>query len=82
VEYTLWKSDVSTQKFPIELLRHYEVAEEIEAALIEEILQLPDFSVAYANLPGDARLIAARISRFVRRKQTEVVQVEMIDAGF
>jgi isocitrate dehydrogenase kinase/phosphatase len=82
VEYTFWESSESTQKFPVELLRHYDVADEIEAALIEEILQLPGFSVAYANLPGDARLIAARISRFVRRKQAEVVQVEMIDAGF
>jgi isocitrate dehydrogenase kinase/phosphatase len=82
VEYTFWETDVSAQKFPAELLRHYEVAEEIEAALIEEILQLPDFAVPYANRAGDARLIAVRISRFVRRRNAAVVQVEMIDAGF
>ena len=82
VGYTFWETDVSTQKFPVELLHHYEVAEEIEAALIEEILQLPDFAVPYADLAGDARLIAVRISRFVRRRDAEVVQVEMIDAGF
>ena len=82
VGYTFWESNESTQNFPVELLRHYDVADEIETALIEEILQLPDFSVPYANLPGDARLIAARISRFVRRKEAEVAKVEMLDAGF
>ena len=82
VGYTFWESNESAQNFPVELLRHYDVAGEIETALIEEILQLPDFSVPYANLPDDARLIAARICHFVRRKGAEVAQVEMLDAGF
>ena len=82
VEYTFWESTDSTQKFPVELLRHFDVDETVEAELIESILQLPDFDVPYADLSADARLIAARIDRFVRRKNTHVVKVDMIDAGF
>ena len=82
VEYTFWESDSSAQKFPVELLRHFAVDEVIENALIETVLQLPGFSAPYADLSADARLIAARINRFVRRRDTEVVDVEMIDAGF
>jgi isocitrate dehydrogenase kinase/phosphatase len=82
VEYTFWESADSVQKFPVELLRHYDVEGEIEPALIEAILQLPDFAAPYADRSADARLIATRISRFVRRRDADVVQVEMLDAGF
>ena len=82
VEYTFWESADSVQKFPVELLRHYDVEGEIEATLIEAILQLPDFAVPYADRAADARLIATRINRFVRRRDANVVQVEMFDAGF
>ncbi len=82
VEYTFWESTDSTQKFTVDLLRHFDVNEMIEAELIESILQLPDFDAPYADLSGDARLIATRIGRFVRRRNAQVVKVEMIDAGF
>jgi isocitrate dehydrogenase kinase/phosphatase len=82
VEYGFWDAADGPQKFPVELLRHYAVAGQVETGLLEDILQLPDFAVPFANLADDARLIRARIQRFVERRDTQVSQIEMIDAGF
>ena len=82
VDYGFWESSSVAQKFPMALLRHYEVPAQLESGLLEDVLQLPGFSVPYANLPGDARLITARIQRFARRRDTQVSQIEMIEAGF
>jgi isocitrate dehydrogenase kinase/phosphatase len=82
VEYGFWDAADDQQKFPVEMLRHYDVAGQIETSLLEDILQLPDFSVRFANLSDDARLVRARIQRFATRRKTQVSQIEMIDAGF
>jgi len=82
VEYGFWDAADGAQKFPVEMLRRYEVAGQLETDLLEEILQLPGFSVPFASLSDDARLIRARIQRFVTRRKTQVTQIEMIDAGF
>jgi len=82
VEYGFWDAADGAQKFPVEMLRRYEVAGQLETDLLEEILQLPGFSVPFASLSDDARLIRARIQRFATRRKTQVTQIEMIDAGF
>ncbi len=82
VDYGFWESTSVAQKFPMALLRHYEVPAQLESELLEDVLQLPGFSVPYANLSGDARLITARIQRFARRRNTQVSQIEMVEAGF
>ncbi len=82
VEYTFWESAHSAQKFPVELLLRFDVDGEIESALIEDMLQLPGFTVSYADPSGDARLISARIQRFAQRRNTTISEIEMIDAGF
>ncbi len=82
VEYGFWDAADDQQKFPVEMLRHYDVAGQLETSLLEDILQLPDFSVPFANLSDDARLVRARIQRFATRRKTQVSQIEMIDAGF
>jgi isocitrate dehydrogenase kinase/phosphatase len=82
VDYSFWESSADAQKYPVELLRRYDVDGEVETALIEEILRLPRLAVAFADPASDARLIAARINRFARRRDIEVVGAEMLDAGF
>jgi len=82
VEYGFWDAADGQQKFPVEMLRRYDVAGQLETSLLEDILQLPDFSVRFANLSDDARLVRARIQRFATRRKTQVSQIEMIDAGF
>ena len=82
VEYSFWESNHSTQKYPVELLRHFDVGGEIKSELIESILQLPEFSVDYADISADARLIAVRVNGFMRRRNTRCASVEIIDAGF
>jgi isocitrate dehydrogenase kinase/phosphatase len=82
VEYGCWDKADGPQKFPIEMLRHYEVDGQVETSLLEEVLQLPGFSVPFANLSDDARLIRARLQRFAARRHTQVSQIEMVDAGF
>jgi isocitrate dehydrogenase kinase/phosphatase len=82
VEYSFWESNEKTQKYPVELLRHFDVGGQIKAELVEAILRLPEFSVAYADISTDASLIAARINGFMRRRNTASASVEMIDAGF
>jgi isocitrate dehydrogenase kinase/phosphatase len=82
VEYAFWESAQNAQKFPVELLRRFDVDGEIESALIEDMLQLPGFTVPYADPSGDARLIGARIQRFAERRDTVISEIEMIDAGF
>ena len=82
VEYSFWEANDDTTKYPVELLRHFAVDGELDAALVESILQLPGFAVDYADAAGDARRIAARINGFMRRRDTGCAGVEMIDAGF
>jgi isocitrate dehydrogenase kinase/phosphatase len=82
VDYSFWESNGNEQKYPVELLRHFAAEGEIESTLVETILQVPGFSAPYGDRPGDARLIAARINRFMRRRHTTLAGVEMIDAGF
>jgi len=82
VEYGFWDAADDQQKFPVEMLRHYDVAGQLDTSLLEDILQLPGFSVRFANLSDDARLVRARIQRFATRRKTQVSQIEMIDAGF
>ncbi len=82
VEYAFWESAEDTVKFPVELLRHYEVDAEVGSKLIEEILTLPGISAPFRDATEDARMIARRIYRFARRHQTTVSRLEMIDAGF
>ena len=82
VEYSFWASSDSAQKYPIELLKHFDVDGEIEAEVIDSILQIPGFSVQYADSLADARRIAARVNGFMRRRKTSCAGVEMIDAGF
>lgn len=82
VDYSFWESNVNPQKYPVELLRRYDVGGQIKPELIEAILQLPEFSVAYADAATDASLVSARINGFMRRRNTSCASVEMIDAGF
>jgi isocitrate dehydrogenase kinase/phosphatase len=65
--------------------RRFPVAGTITTELIEQLLAIPDFSVAYRDAPGDARLIAERLGQILTLEQApanRVRTIEMIDGGF
>jgi isocitrate dehydrogenase kinase/phosphatase len=82
VEYSFWDARVESDQYPGELLKQFEVSDQPGAGLIREILQMPEFSVAYRDIAGDSEAITRRIDRLARRRASRIVNLEMIDAGF
>ena len=82
VEYGFWESAADREKLPVELLRFFDIDGDLDAATIETLLEIPGLDAPWADSAADARLIAARIQRFVSRRHTRVAAIEMIDAGF
>ncbi|MCP4767048.1 MAG: bifunctional isocitrate dehydrogenase kinase/phosphatase [Gammaproteobacteria bacterium] len=82
VGYSFWDAREESDQYPSELLRQYEVNDQPGADLIREILQLPGFSVPYRNIVGDSEAITRRIDRLAARRGSNIVNLEMIDAGF
>ena len=83
VEYSSFGFAESSDKYPVELLKHFPVKAEVEPALIEQILQeIPEFSVGYRDISSDSSAIAWRINRLATRRTASVETLEMIDAGF
>ena len=82
VEYSFWDAREESDEYPPELLRHYRVDEQPGADLIREILQLPGFSVPFRDITGDSEAILRRINRLAARRGSNIVEIEMIDAGF
>ena len=82
VEYSFWGSAVNSDVYPAELIRQFEVDERVEPAMIAEILQIPDFSIAYEDIARDSLAISRRINRLARRRDIDIASLELIDAGF
>ena len=82
VEYSFWDARKEPDQYPSELLRQYEVSDQPGAELIREILQLPGFAVPYRDIVTDSEAITRRIDRLAARRDSSIVNLEMIDAGF
>jgi isocitrate dehydrogenase kinase/phosphatase len=82
VEYSFWGSSENILDYPAELLCRFDVESKLSGELIETLLQIPDFSVAYRDPAADSAAIARRINRLAARRQTAISHLEMIDAGF
>ncbi len=82
VEYAFWGSIENSEQYPAGLLRKFEVDATVSADQVAEFLQIPEFSVAYRDIDGDALAIARRINRLARRRDRDITSIEMIDAGF
>jgi isocitrate dehydrogenase kinase/phosphatase len=83
VEYSSFESAASSDKYPVELLRHFPVKDQVEPALIEKILQeIPEFAVHYRNISDDSAAVTWRINRLAGRRAFDIETLEMIDAGF
>jgi isocitrate dehydrogenase kinase/phosphatase len=83
VEYSSFESAASSDKYPVELLRHFPVKDQVESGLIEKILQeIPEFAVHYRNISGDSAAVTWRINRLAGRRAVDIETLEMIDAGF
>ncbi len=82
VEYAFWGSIENSEQYPAGLLRKFEVDAPVSADLLAEILRIPEFSVAYRDIDGDALAIARRIDRLARRRDRDITDIEMIDVGF
>ncbi len=82
VEYSFWGSIENSEQYPAELLQEFEVDATVSDDLLAEILRIPEFSVSYRDIEGDALAIARRINRLARRRDRDITTVAMIDAGF
>ena len=82
VEYAFWGSVEQAEDYPDELLRRYDVDEQVDAALISAVLAIPGFSIDYRDVAGDSEAIARRVNRLARRRDNDIDLLEMIDAGF
>jgi isocitrate dehydrogenase kinase/phosphatase len=83
VEYSTLGFAESSDKYPVELLKHFAVKDQVNADLIEQILQeVPEFSVPYRDVSTDSVAITRRINRLAARRGTNIETLEMIDAGF
>ena len=82
VEYAFFKQTENTRTYAEELLRSYEIEEQVEEPVIEQILRIPGFSIAFEDSARDADAIARRINRLARRRDNDIDSLEMIDAGF
>ena len=83
VEYSTFGFAESSDKYPVELLKHFPVKGQVDPELIEQILkEVPEFSIPYRNIAGDSSAIIWRISRLAGRRGSNIENLEMIDAGF
>ncbi|TNF88367.1 MAG: bifunctional isocitrate dehydrogenase kinase/phosphatase [Gammaproteobacteria bacterium] len=82
VEYSFWGSAQSADEYPDELLKQFDGNGEVTPALLQQILQVPDFSTRYRDIEKDSAAICARINRFAARRHLRVGTIEMVDAGF
>ncbi len=82
VEYSSLGFTESSDNYPTELLKHFRVNGPVGPELIEEILQLAGFSVPYRDISSDSSAITGRINRLASRCGSNIITLEMIDAGF
>jgi len=83
VEYSSFGFAESSDKYPVELLKHFPVTDQVDPGLIEQILQeIPEFSVHYRDISGDSAGVTWRINRLASRRAVHIESLEMIDAGF
>ncbi len=83
VEYSSFGFAQSSDKYPVELLKHFPVRGQVEQRLIEQILrEIPEFSVPYRDISGDSAAVAWRVNRLATRRAAGIESLEMIDAGF
>ena len=82
VEYSFFGTKLSDDNYPDELLRRYEVDEQADRKLLEDILSIPGFSINYRDIARDAADIARRVNRLARRRDLDISGIEMIDGGF
>jgi isocitrate dehydrogenase kinase/phosphatase len=83
VEYSSFESAANSDNYPVELLRHFPVKDQVEPGLIEKILrEIPGFTVHYRDISGDSAAVVWRINRLAGRRAAEIETLEMIDAGF
>ncbi|MDH3629974.1 MAG: bifunctional isocitrate dehydrogenase kinase/phosphatase [Gammaproteobacteria bacterium] len=83
VEYSSFGFAESSDKYPVELLKHFPVKDQVNPELIEQILnEVPEFSIPYHDIAGDSSAITWRINRLAGRRGSRIEHLEMIDAGF
>ena len=83
VEYSSFGFAESSDRYPMELLRHFPVKDQVESGLIEQMLQeIPEFAVSYRDISDDSAAVTWRINRLAGRRAVNIETLEMIDAGF
>ncbi|MDH3635962.1 MAG: bifunctional isocitrate dehydrogenase kinase/phosphatase [Gammaproteobacteria bacterium] len=83
VEYSSLGFAESNDKYPVALLKHFSVRDQVDPVQIEQILnEVPGFSIPYRDISSDSSAITGRINRFASRRGSIIENLEMIDAGF
>jgi len=63
--------------------RRFSVRKGVDAELLRTVLQIPDFSVPFRNLHGDAQRICERVeSQFAAHGSCQPIALDVVDAGF
>lgn len=92
INHTLWKPVAYSFPPPSKLRvrstatvhRHLPVRQRIDDELLCAVLQVPNFSVPFRNLKGDAQRIRQRVEQLLRDKgeADAPVALEIVEAGF
>ena len=83
VEYSSFRFAEISDKYPVDLLKHFPVADQVGPGLIEQILrEVPEFTVLYRDISTDSAAVTWRINRLAGRRGASIDSLEMIDAGF
>jgi isocitrate dehydrogenase kinase/phosphatase len=63
--------------------RRFSVRKGVDAELLRTVLQIPDFSVPFRNLHGDAQRICERVEgQFAAHGSCQPIALDVVDAGF
>ncbi len=85
VEYSFREPSDRLVDYADEVYRSFSGGAEISPRSIVEILNIPNFSLPYRDLAGDAELVAERLNEFLASNQAPtgpVRAIDVIDAGF
>ena len=84
-DYSFAEMISSSSEFLSKVVATFELGGSLTEAVVEKILEIPDFSSGFSNLEGDRRRIVQRVANNMTRsphRDHQMVQVEMINAGF
>ena len=84
-DYSFAEMIASSNRYMPKVVVSYQLDGSLSEAVVEKILTLAEFTQSYANIGDDAQRIAQRVAENIgrsSRRNSIIVRVEMINAGF